>query len=206
MGGHLSGGMAAEERHASRTATACSSRIDSLGSGEGVVWRRHLRRMRCVRAARVRIAQMGTIHGGQRVADEYVPISWETCPLSGANYPWMTPSLSQVDVLANGAWEPTGVRETQDRSGQSTEGNSSLIGARWHGAWLDAAVSPRCKASRTPIPSGWRLVMHAVIELDEPMRALTALSERRSGTGERTGAAKMVLIERATPKSYLGRL
>lgn len=164
-------------------------------TGEGVVWRRRFE-ADAMRPEPVCELRAGSDSMAARaVAEEFVPIPWEACPLSGANLD----DLASLKALANGAWQSTAVREDKDRSAAAEQfGLITLTGTVRE---LDDRGIAALQGIENPNPPSDDLVMHAVLELDEPA-TLTAMSGGDPDTRE--GETRLILIERDTSELTWG--
>lgn len=163
-------------------------------TGGGVVWRRRFE------ADAIRPEPVCELRGGSDsmaakvAAEEFVPIPWEPCPPSGANLD----GLASLKALADGTWQSTAVREDKDRSAAEQFGLVLLTGTVRE---LDDRGIAALQGIENPNPPSDDLVMHAVLELDEPA-TLTALSA--GGSAPREGETRLILIERDTSELTWG--
>lgn len=164
----------------------------SSGSGEGTIRRliwdgsRWDERLVCD-------TQVGDDSGLQRVAhDEMVEIPWVELSLDD-------PDMSQVDALANGAWEPTGIE--RDATLRDVAEGMSLTVLEGTVHWLDACEIAELQGVENPDSAADGGPKRAVIVLDSPCE-VTAMNG--DGTGERTGEAKMVLIDAGNTEELWG--
>lgn len=164
-------------------------------TGEGVVWRRRFEAdaMRPEPVCELRAASDSM--AARVAAEEFVPILWEECPLSGANLD----DLASLKALADGTWRSTAVREGKDRSAAAEQfGLITLTGTVRE---LDDRGIAALQGIENPNPPSDDLVMHAVLELDEPA-TLTAMSG--AGPDTREGEVRLILIERDTSELTWG--
>lgn len=189
----------AEERQRSVMASAYGDGLlvedMNRSTGEGVVWRRRFE------ADVMRPEPVCELRGGSDsmaakvAAEEFVPIPWEPCPLSGANLD----DRASLKALADGTWQSTAVREGKDRSAAAEQfGLITLTGTVRE---LDDRGIAALQGIENPNPPSDDLVMHAVLELDEPA-TLTALSA--GGSAPREGEVRLILIERDTSELTWG--
>lgn len=164
-------------------------------TGEGVVWRRRFE------ADAIRPEPVCELRGGSDsmaakvAAEEFAPIPWEPCPPSGANLD----DLASLKALADGTWQSTAVREDKDRSAAAEQfGLITLTGTVRE---LDDRGIAALQGIENPNPPSDDLVMHAVLELDEPA-TLTAMSG--GGPDTREGETRLILIERDTSELAWG--
>ena len=164
-------------------------------TGEGVVWRRRFE------ADAMRPEPVCELRGGSDsmaakvAAEEFVPIPWEPCPPSGANLD----DLASLKALADGTWQSTAVREDKDRSAAAEQFGLILLTGTVRE--LDDRGIAALQGIENPNPPSDDLVMHAVLELDEPA-TLTALSA--GGSAPREGEVRLILIERDTSELTWG--
>lgn len=189
----------AEERQRSVMASAYGDGLlvedMNRSTGEGVVWRRRFE------ADAMRPEPVCELRGGSDsmaakvAAEEFVPIPWEPCPPSGANLD----DLASLKALADGTWQSTAVREDKDRSAAAEQfGLITLTGTVRE---LDDRGIAALQGIENPNPPSDDLVMHAVLELDEPA-TLTAMSG--GGPDTREGETRLILIERDTSELAWG--
>lgn len=189
----------AEERQRSVMASAYGDGLlvedMNQSTGEGVVWRCRFE-ADAMRPEPVCELREGSDSIAARVAaEEFVPIPWEACPLSGANLD----DLASLKALANGAWQSTAVREGKDRSAAAEQFGLILLTGTVRE--LDYRGIAALQGIENPNPPSDDLVMHAVLELDEPV-TLAALSG--GGSAPREGEARLILIERNTSELTWG--
>ena len=188
----------AEERQRSVMASAYGDGLlvedMNRSTGEGVVWRRRFE-ADAMRPEPVCELREGSDSMAAKVAaEEFVPIPWEPCPPSGANLD----GLASLKALADGTWQSTAVREDKDRSAAEQFGLVLLTGTVRE---LDDRGIAALQGIENPNPPSDDLVMHAVLELDEPA-TLTALSA--GGSAPREGETRLILIERDTSELTWG--
>lgn len=189
----------AEERQRSVMASAYGDGLlvedMNQSTGEGVVWRCRFEAdaMRPEPVCELRVGSDSM--AARAAAEEYVSIPWETCPLSGTNLD----DLASLKALADGTWQSTAVREGKDRSAVAEQfGLISLTGTVRE---LDERGIAALQGIENPNPPSDDLVMHAVLELDEPV-VLTASSG--GGSVPREGEARLILVERNTSELTWG--
>ena len=188
----------AEERQRSVMASAYGDGLlvedMNRSTGEGVVWRRRFE-ADAIRPEPVCELREGSDSMAAKVAaEEFVPIPWEPCPPSGANLD----GLASLKALADGTWQSTAVREDKDHSAAEQFGLVLLTGTVRE---LDDRGIAALQGIENPNPPSDDLVMHAVLELDEPA-TLTALSA--GGSAPREGETRLILIERDTSELTWG--
>lgn len=188
----------AEERQRSVMASAYGDGLlvedTNRSTGEGVVWRRRFE-ADAIRPEPVCELREGSDSMAAKVAaEEFVPIPWEPCPPSGANLD----GLASLKALADGTWQSTAVREDKDRSAAEQFGLVLLTGTVRE---LDDRGIAALQGIENPNPPSDDLVMHAVLELDEPA-TLTALGA--GGSAPREGEVRLILIERNTSELTWG--
>lgn len=189
----------AEERQKSVMASAYGDGLlvedMNRSTGEGVVWRRRFE------ADAIRPEPVCELRGGSDsmaakvAAEEFVPIPWEPCPPSGANLD----DLASLKALADGTWQSTAVREDKDRSAAAEQFGLILLTGTVRE--LDDRGIAALQGIENPNPPSDDLVMHAVLELDEPA-TLTAMSG--GGPDTREGETRLILIERDTSELAWG--
>ena len=188
----------AEERQRSVMASAYGDGLlvedMNRSTGEGVVRRRRFE-ADAIRPEPVCELREGSDSMAAKVAaEEFVPIPWEPCPPSGANLD----GLASLKALADGTWQSTAVREDKDRSAAEQFGLVLLTGTVRE---LDDRGIAALQGIENPNPPSDDLVMHAVLELDEPA-TLTALGA--GGSAPREGEVRLILIERGTSELAWG--
>lgn len=189
----------AEERRRSVMASAHGDGLlvedMNRSTGEGVVWRRRFE-ADAMRPEPVCELRAGSDSMAAKVAaEEFVPIPWEPCPPSGANLD----DLASLKALADGMWQSTAVREDKDRSAAAEQFGLILLTGTVRE--LDDRGIAALQGIENPDPPSDDLVMHAVLELDEPA-TLTALGA--GGSAPREGEVRLILIERNTSELTWG--
>lgn len=189
----------AEERRRSVMASAHGDGLlvedMNRSTGEGVVWRRRFE-ADAMRPEPVCELRAGSDSMAAKVAaEEFVPIPWEPCPPSGANLD----DLASLKALADGMWQSTAVREDKDRSAAAEQFGLILLTGTVRE--LDDRGIAALQGIENPNPPSDDLVMHAVLELDEPA-TLTALGA--GGSAPREGETRLILIERNTSELTWG--